>query len=989
MPMWESAAGRAGLGYPARAMSTRSTQPDGLQIRLLGELEVTAHGKAVALPQSRKTRALLGYLALSSRAHRRERLCAVLWDVADDPRAALRWSLSKLRELVDSPGATRLIADREHVSLDLSRAWVDVLELERLLGGAPERAATANLEQARALFRGELLEALELPDFQTYEAWLVAERARFRELHRRVLLALLERSGGHPDKALPLVRELVDMDPADERARAQLLELLHATGRIREAEELSRANRRLVSESPPPPAAALPPPVRRASLDESALVGREAECEQLQRWLSAARSAPGVLLIDGDAGLGKSRLLRELTRRAADGGARVVSSRAPQAHPGWPYAAFRELLQELDPQALAELSPAAAAQPQGREALFRSLLESFARVARGSPRLLIALDDAHALDDASADLLHYLVFGLPQGSDFVLAARGGELQDQQGIARVLRGLRRDGRVEELVLSPFGREQIRQLVASDAADQLYEQSAGNPLFALELARAPEGSGKTLPKSLAQLLRDRVDALAPEQAEVLRWAAVLGAQFEPELLSQLVELPPERFVDTLERLERYGWFQHTGEGASAFAHELVQRAVYAQLSEPRRRLMHTRVARALAARSGGDEALTAALAQHALLGGDRQAAARACLSAGKRCLRVYAHASALGLARRGLAYAAELPDPERTTLTLELHEVSIHARRPAPPEAVASELARLSARALELGAIEHARIGFYLRAFLMWEHGELADARHFAHEVARVAQLADPEERLNALVHSARCLAVLERDLPQAEAFVLEAEAVAAAAGRESGELLLTSGVLAAHRGEYERARAELERAGQLAQRDGRRYEEFFALECAINLELTRGEYANALAACPRLLAVGERLREGSEAPFAAAMHALIRYCSGLEATPEAFELSLEPLALADAKQRRALLLLQAAEFEAHSRRWPAARAHAAEALRVAQWMERHSEAALALCVLIEAAADSGEDASAHVSALRALLERPLSAHARARANKNLK
>ncbi len=88
-----------------------------LEFRVLGEFEVVRDGATVSLPPSRKTRALLAYLALSRQKHRRERLCEIFWEVPDDPRGALRWSLSKIRPVVDDPVHPRLIADRNSVEL--------------------------------------------------------------------------------------------------------------------------------------------------------------------------------------------------------------------------------------------------------------------------------------------------------------------------------------------------------------------------------------------------------------------------------------------------------------------------------------------------------------------------------------------------------------------------------------------------------------------------------------------------------------------------------------------------------------------------------------------------------------------------------------------------------------------------------------------------------------------------------------------------------
>jgi DNA-binding SARP family transcriptional activator len=96
-----------------------------LELRVLGELEVIRNGSPATLPPSRKTRALLAYLALTRRPHRREELCEMFWDVPDDPRGALRWSLSKIRPLVDSPEKLRLAADRHTVELRCEGLEVD------------------------------------------------------------------------------------------------------------------------------------------------------------------------------------------------------------------------------------------------------------------------------------------------------------------------------------------------------------------------------------------------------------------------------------------------------------------------------------------------------------------------------------------------------------------------------------------------------------------------------------------------------------------------------------------------------------------------------------------------------------------------------------------------------------------------------------------------------------------------------------------------
>ncbi|MET0384813.1 MAG: AAA family ATPase [Polyangiales bacterium] len=998
---------------------------DGLQIRLLGELEVLAHGKVVPLPQSRKTRALLGYLVLTGRAHRRERLCELLWDVADDPRAALRWSLSKLRELVDAPGQRRLVADREHAAVELRGVYVDTLEVTRLVGKTPCEAPSPQLEAARTLCRGELLEGLELTEFQAFHAFVLAERRHWRELHRQVLTTLLARSGQQPDKALPLVRELVELDPSDDTTRTQLLELLHATGRIREADEQSRANRRLLSQSLPPTVGGRPEPVAStpAVIGRPApavhaqvalpFVGRARERAQLQAALGAPKVGLRAVLVLGDAGVGKSRLLREEAQAAAVGGGRVLFASVPEPGPGWPYAVFRELLAKLTPAGPGDVSSDGLLErwlsgglslraAEDRDSLWRVVLQRFEQAVRssGPAPLWVVIDDVHWLDDASAELLHFLALGLRHvDCRVLLGARVGELHDRTRVAGVVRALRRAGLASELLLPPLDREETLALVmpllpaaAVDAAAALFTQSAGNPLFALTLAREWQPERTTLPSSVVQLVRDRLEMLTPEQADVLRWAAVLGCELDVARLSELALLAPSQLVDTLELLARHGFLQlearaadAVDSGASAFAHDLVRRAVYDQLSEPRRRLMHARIAQLLASGGDADGDEAAALAHHASLGGDPAMAVRACLSAGQRCLRWYANADALRLARNGLGYAKVLPEPERTTRAIELLDLSIRARRP-PASEVMPQLAELSARARDLGAHDHARIGYYLQAYLMFEQGELADAHQFTREVQRLGEISSAHERIAALGDAARCLTSLERDLPSAEAYLLEAETISVPDAELPIVFPLARGSLAFYRGEYTRAEVALDDARRRAQRDGHRIEEFYALEQRIQLELTREQYPAALAFSEELLVLGERMRGGSEGAFARAQHALARYAAGAESTTASLDAALPALAREDAKRRCACLLVIAAELEATRGTWPSAVAHAREALRLALLMDRPTEHALsrAVLVLAERAGAIPEEPEQR-EALRKLLEQPLAAHARVRAN----
>jgi DNA-binding SARP family transcriptional activator len=140
------------------------TDPESLELRLFGHLQVRRGGRDVVIPASRKTRAILGYLTLMQRPISRQCLCELFFEVPDDPRAALRWSLSKLRPLLDSTGKRRLVADRDTVRIDLGGADVDALHAADLLGRDPASLDSAERSDALGRMSGELLEDADLPD---------------------------------------------------------------------------------------------------------------------------------------------------------------------------------------------------------------------------------------------------------------------------------------------------------------------------------------------------------------------------------------------------------------------------------------------------------------------------------------------------------------------------------------------------------------------------------------------------------------------------------------------------------------------------------------------------------------------------------------------------------------------------------------------------------------------------------------------------------
>ena len=153
---------------------------ESLEFRLLGPLQLSRGGDVLKLPSSRKVRALLGYLVLASRPVTRSQVCELLWDVPNDPRGELRWCLSKIRGLIDEKGRKRVIADGSTIRLDLSDCIVDTLEVTRAPEHGIQKLGVERQQALAAHFAGELLEGLEIARSPMFDAWITAERRRFR-----------------------------------------------------------------------------------------------------------------------------------------------------------------------------------------------------------------------------------------------------------------------------------------------------------------------------------------------------------------------------------------------------------------------------------------------------------------------------------------------------------------------------------------------------------------------------------------------------------------------------------------------------------------------------------------------------------------------------------------------------------------------------------------------------------------------------------------
>ncbi len=214
-----------------------------IHIRMLGRLAIWRGRAPVTLPASRKVRALVAYLALAPRPVTRSQLCELLWDVPNDPRGELRWSLSKVRGLVDQRGRRRVQTRGDTVWLDLSDCLIDAIEVARATGEGIETLAPERQRALAALFSGDFLEGLAIGGSSVFDGWLTAQRRRFRGRQAALLEHLVKRVSD--DEAFPYLEQWLQLAPFDPHVHELLLSAFARRGQIREGEEHLAATARL------------------------------------------------------------------------------------------------------------------------------------------------------------------------------------------------------------------------------------------------------------------------------------------------------------------------------------------------------------------------------------------------------------------------------------------------------------------------------------------------------------------------------------------------------------------------------------------------------------------------------------------------------------------------------------------------------------------------------------------------------------------------
>ena len=446
------------------------------------------------------------------------------------------------------------------------------------------------------------------------------------------------------------------------------------------------------------------------------LIGRQAELERLNQYLDDAWRGEGQLVIvEGEAGVGKSRLVAELAGQVRlRGGQRLLGTcheveRIPYGPIAeWFHDAARHAtafsqaiagveaeIARLVPQLVtAQAAPAASEidPQQAKLRFFDAVLRTLTRLSVQQP-LLLVFDDLQWADEASLELLHYLTRNVRGQRLFICATLRREDRDQPGLqAKLLRDLSRLRLLERLELDRLTQAATLDLVAALLGlpeaprllvERIYQESEGNPFFVEELlkALAEEGllvrqsghwqlqaeAGLTMlhiPSTISDVIERRLARLNEAERGALNWGAVLGYEFAYDILQPASGLAEDDLLDLLDSLLRAQLLMEVRDPRQdkyRFTHAKIREVVYGTLSGARRKKMH---------RSAGDAIeklyparlaeMSPLMAHHYTQGGDAPKAIRYSVQAGDRARHVYANQEAIALYRQALALAAERAD-----------------------------------------------------------------------------------------------------------------------------------------------------------------------------------------------------------------------------------------------------------------------------------------------------------------------------------------
>ena len=743
-----------------------------LALHLLGSPRIECDGTPIEI-DTRKAVALIAYLVVTGQRHGRDILATLLWPEYDQPhaRGALRRTLSTLNKAL---AGDCLDIGRETVGVAAdANLWVDVNDFNHYLGecrthghlaGEVCTACLLPLSRAVTLYHDDFLAGFSLRDSPSFDDWQFLQA----DILRRELASALERlvhchtALGEFDIAITYARRWLSLDRLHEPAHRQLM-LLYAWHGQRTAslhqyrecvqvldqelgvdplEATTRLYREIKENRVPPPPEKLPKPAlaredrkpysettampsRNSSLSSSSsttkipvanaeypLVGRSAEQSALFEAYSSINGGGRIIILEGEAGIGKTRLAEEFLDSVQERGAVVLATRCYEGETHLAYGPVIALLRSAIAQKgdlnhldelpvawrseVSRLLPEIAIQqpevpvpppldsPGAQSRFFEGLYQVLLSLCRrpGSTPGVILFDDVHWADSASLELLSYIVRRLrEQPICLVFTWRGKQAMRDARLHQVLNEAQRSGKVTIITLTRLDQASVRELVRSvlvngteltaGLVDRLYGETEGLPFFLLEYLNAmakgqlATGDGDvdwSLPGGVRDLLQSRLSGVSEIGWQLLNTAAVIGRSFDYDTLREASGRSEEETVSALEALIDQGLVEEVQQSASDYAltydfsHEKLRALVYEETSLARRRLLHRRIADVLAGHARSPrkvDALAGQIAHHYQSAGNEPQAAEYFRLAGEYARSLYANAEALAHFRVALA------------------------------------------------------------------------------------------------------------------------------------------------------------------------------------------------------------------------------------------------------------------------------------------------------------------------------------------------
>ena len=778
-----------------------------LHVSLLGEQAINDDRAASVRARSSRTVILVAFLALHAGSPQaRQRIAGLLWPESTDAQALtnLRRELHHLRQVLGDE-ASLVVTPRDLCWRDTKTCRVDmrVFDSERkaaltAAAAGDDDGVLSHATAALAAYRGELLPGV-------YDDWLLDARAALERQCVELcdLLCAARTRTGDLAGAVAAARRRVRLQPLEEIGYRTLMELqadlgdragavstYHHCASVLERElgvvpdpATREAFQRLMAQARP--AARFPAAADRGDgrpgLAAARLVGRAAELGALQgAWRAAVAGRRGLVLVRGSAGVGKTRLVAEAAEMARLQGAVVAAAQCFGAAGRLALAPVADWLRNdtvqsatatLDPVWRAEVGRLLPAGARGagsrattgawqRHRFFEGLARAL--IAVRLP-LLLVLENVQWCDQETLAFITFCL-GLAGDAQLLVAAtvREEDLGEDRELAGWIVRMRASGLLTEISLGPLEAADTARLAGAIAGQPvpaggtglLYAATGGFPLYIIEAARGTADPGGTpLPAGdLAAVLRKRLDQGTPAAREVAGLAAAVGTNFTLDLLIEASDLDAHVVVEAVDELWRRRIMREFRDGYD-FSHDLLREAAYAEISPPRRWLLHRRIAQGLELLHAEDtDGVAVQLAGQYERAGRPERAVVYYQRAAEVAAGMFAHAEEIRLHEKALAIIAAMPRgrdrDSRELAVLEAMAAPLNARYGYTSPDVQQALERSVALAESLGRRDSTVAGLAALAASLFVQGRTADSHRTA---ARALDLADPASELAGQAH----------------------------------------------------------------------------------------------------------------------------------------------------------------------------------------------------------------------------------------------